>query len=538
MPQKLLNAETVELKYHIQLSKEVRESKVAGIKKIKIPVLPENLSIEAILPYLQYVLGEFQKNRRKIRKNWKVFENQHNILEKKRRYDDDSDVNNVVATPYLYEMVCFKSGYAFGNPKEYAQSTEEQTEALKFLNRYCKDANERSKDKNVAVYNYALGSGYYFIEPRKDNFDSEFESPYVIYDKSPETCAKVYSSYNGEPELFDVLFTDLSKFDENGGKQNVTILSIYLPDMYYEVEYNSDFQYPANFKELTEKRKARPIYKMLPLVEKYSNESRLGIIELCMSIQDAIDKLNSNQIDNVEDLVNELLVFMNTVLGKDQDEEAMFLKNAKRNGVIVLNDKNPDIKADVKTLSNKLDYNGIMAIINNLKRDMFDSCGVPIPSSDISSGGMNNGAAEKGNGYDNAYNRILDDYNSFEIADREVLKRKLFICKSFANSKLNDLFASDIDIKYNPNMSDNMLTKSQSYTNFVEHDVPPVLAIQWCRIQNDAITPANQIKKYKEELAAKNAELLAMQNQQNDINAGNSDNISASTLKNALSEKT
>lgn len=497
---------------------------MAGIKKIKIPVLPNKVTIDTILPYLGDVLAQFNENVTKIEHNWKIFENQHDISNKTRRYDDDSDINNICSTPYLYEMVTFKSGYAFGNPKEYAQSSDKQSNGLRYLNRYSRDANERSIDKNVAVYNYATGAGYYFIEPKSTDFDSEYESPYVIYDKMPNTCAKVYSSYNGESELFDILVTTVEKI-KDGKKNQVTTLSVYLPDTYCEFEYTPDMGVPYNFKEVPKTRKPRAVYKMLPLVEKYANESRIGIVEIGESLQNAIDKLNSNQIDNVEDLVNELLVFLNTVLGKDQDEEADFLKNAKKNGVIVLNDKNPDIKADVKTISTKLDYNGIISLINNMKRDLFDSCGVPIPSSEASSGGSNTGAVEKGNGYDNAYNRILDDYNSFEKADREVLKRKIFICKNFANSKVNDLYASDIDIKYNPNMSDNMLTKSQSYVNFVEHNVPPVLAIQWCRIANDANTPAQQINDYIEKQKANEEMDAEMQTVKNDISTSNSENI-------------
>ena len=466
---------------------------MAGIKKIKIPILPKDLTIEKIQPYLGDILAQFEANRTKIEHNWKVFENQHEIYNKTRRYDDDSDVNNICATPYLYEMVSFKSGYAFGNPKEYAQSAESQSKSLSYLNRYARDCNERSVDKNVAVYTYATGAGYYFIEPRSTEFDSEYESPYVIYEKMPSTCAKIYSSYNGEPELFDMLVTEVKKTD-NGKEKDVTTLSLYLPNTYVEFEYDSIAGSAYKFIEKEGSRVSRGVYKMLPLVEKYANENRIGIVEVGESLQNNINALNSHQVDNVEDLVNELLIFMNAVLGETPEDEADFLKTAKSNGVMCIFDKNSEIKADVKTITQKLDYNGIIAIINNMKRDLFDSCGVPIPSSDTSN--AKSGAVEKGNGYDNAYNRLLDDYNSFEKADREVLKRKIFIAKNFINSKINDLYASDIEIKYNPNMSDNMLTKSQSYVNFVEHNVPPVLAIQWCRIANDANTPARQIEEY------------------------------------------
>jgi SPP1 family phage portal protein len=495
---------------------------MAGIQKIKIPVKANELTIEKVEPYLPYILGVFNENKAKVDHFFDVLKNQHDILKKTRRYEDDSENNNQVVTPYLYEMVRFKTGYAFGNPKEYAQSEMAQTNGLKYINRYSKDSLERAKDKNVANSVYTAGNGYYFIEPKSADFDSESEAPYVIYDKTPDTCAKVYSSYNGEEELFDILVNSYEYKDGNYPKTK-TIISIYLPAMYYEYESSTDTN---SFQQVIEKTKPRAIYKMLPLVEKFANEERIGIVELGESLQNSIDRLHSDQLDNVDDLVNELLVFMNTVLGKDQDDEAEFLKNAKRNGVIVLNDKNPDIKADVKTITQKLDYNGIISIIETLKRDLFDSCGVPIPSSDTSNG-TKAGAVEKGNGYDNAYNRILDDYNSFEQADREVLKRKLFIAKSFANSKVDDLYASEIEIKYNPNMSDNMLTKSQSYVNFVEHGVPPVLAIQWCRISNDAITPAKQIEEYKAKLEeeAQNQTATEELQQQLGINTGNGGNI-------------
>lgn len=502
---------------------------MAGIEKIRIPLQSKNLTITAIEPYLSVILEKFNDNKRKIKDLWQIYENQHKIYQKTRRYDDDSDVNNIVATPYLWEMVNFKTGYEFGNAKEYAQTEESQTKSIKYLGRYAKDSNEKNIDKNVATYIHALGNGYTFIEPKSVLVDSEYESPYVLYDKKPDTCAKIYSSYNGEEELFDILVTTLEEVDGSFSKSK-TIISIYLPDFYYEYEFSESL---TNWKQ--KKSEIRTVYKLLPLTEKFANESRIGIVEIGSSLQDAIDNLNSNQLDNVEDLVNQLLIFKNAVLGKDEAEEAQTLRTAKKNGALCLFDKNPEVQSDVKTIDNKLDYNGIMSVIENLKRDLFDSCGVPIPSSNTANAKA--GAVEKGSGYDNAYNRALDDYNTFEKADRELLKKKLFICKNFANSKVNDLYASEIDIKYNPNMTDNMLTKSQSYVNFVTNGVPPELAIKWCRISHDAITDAMQIVEYQKKLEQKeeqklNKELEA-QNQQNvlrgtinnDIGSGDTENI-------------
>ena len=146
---------------------------MAGIEKIKIPVRKNELTLEAIKPYLPAVFEKFCDNQKKIRHFWEIYENKHEIYNKTRRYEDDSDINNKVATPHLWAIVNFKSGYALGNPKEYAQTEENQTDDIKYLNKYSKSANMRTIDKNVANWVYATGVGYYFIEPKSEIYDPE-----------------------------------------------------------------------------------------------------------------------------------------------------------------------------------------------------------------------------------------------------------------------------------------------------------------------------------------------------------------------------
>ena len=144
---------------------------MAGIEKIKIPVKKDELSIESIKPYLSDVYSKFCENQKHIRHFWNVYKNQHSIAKKTRAYSDVDSVNNKISTPHLWSMVNFKSGYALGNPKEYAQTEEKQTDDIKFLNKYAKSVNLRSLDKNVAIWVYATGVGYYFIEPKSENIN-------------------------------------------------------------------------------------------------------------------------------------------------------------------------------------------------------------------------------------------------------------------------------------------------------------------------------------------------------------------------------
>lgn len=473
---------------------------MAGIEKIKIPVRKSDLTLEAIKPYLPTVFEKFCDNQKKIQHYWEIFENKHAIEGKTRRYEDDSDINNRVSTPHLWAIVNFKSGYALGNPKEYAQTEEKQTDDIKYLNKYAKSVNLRAVDKNVAVWTYATGVGYYFTEPKSEKYDPETESPFNVWLRPSDTCTKVYSSYNGEEELFDMLVTSYKKI-KDGKEKEYILISLYLPNYYYEFECDNTIPNTPKFDQRVSETRARAIYKKLPLTEKFANESRIGVVEIGETLQNAIDTIYSNEVDNVQDLVNEMLIFRNCVLGNTPEEKSQNLRDAKRNGAMEIKDPNPDVEADVKTISTKLDHTDVLALMESIKNELYATCGVPIAISDTSNGGNKQGALQLGNGWENSYDRLLDEINSFLIADYQLLDKMLFICKKDPMSKLNELNASEVEIKYNPNMTDNMVSKSQAYQTFIQCGVPSDLAIAWCRLSNDPVTASRRIEEYREKLA-------------------------------------
>lgn len=501
---------------------------MAGIEKIKIPVRKNELTIEAIEPYLPTVFEKFCENQKKIQHFWEIYENKHEIYNKKRRYEDDSDINNKVSTPHLWAIVNFKSGYALGNPKEYAQTEEKQTDDIKYLNKYTKSVNLRTIDKNVAIWTYATGVGYYFTEPKSESYDSEVEAPFNVWLRPSDTCCKVYSSYNGEEELFDMLVTSYTKI-KDGKEKEFILISLYLPDFYYEFECDNTIPNTPKFDIRPDKTQTRPIYKKLPLTEKFANESRIGVVEIGETLQNAIDTIYSNEVDNVQDLVNEMLVFRNCILGTTAEEKAQNLRDAKRGGALEIKDPNPDVEADVKTISTKLDHTDILSLMESIKNELYATCGVPIAVSDTSNGGNKQGALQLGNGWENSHDRFLDEINSFLIADYELLYKMLFICKKDPNSKLNELNASEVEIKYNPNMTDNMVSKSQAYQTFIQCGVPSDLAIAWCRLSNDPVTASRRIEQYREKLAQEKEVI----NKNVDNSGGNVDNSTNNGTNNA-----
>jgi SPP1 family phage portal protein len=464
-----------------------------GIPQIKIPIRQSELTIEAVEPYLNSIFAQFSKNAVAIAKDYDTYCLNHPILDKIRPHGD-TDVNNVVLVPDLKAMVDWKTGYTFGNPIKYAQSKTIETDDINYLNKYTRSVCQRAVDKEVGKWAYATGVGYYFIEPRSDNFEVENEAPYVVYHKRSDTCAKIYSSFGKNEPLFDIIYTTYKQI-VGGLNKTVRVLDIYFTDNLYT------YQKEVGGLWVRHNTQSRGISKPLPLVEKRFNTDGIGIVAMGETLQNSVDKLLSNGLDNVEDIVNEIFVYKNVNLGKTPEEQALNHQKMKKSGAVVLNGGNKDAPADLDTISTKLSLSEVRELFAIIDAKFHSSLGVPMEMSSTNSGGTTKSGSEVANGYDNAYNRALDDINTFITADTELLNKIMWICKNTKGNKINNLEASDIEIKYSLNLTDNILTKTQSYVNLVQSNVPPAIALRLCKLSNDPEAEGKIIEEYAEKKA-------------------------------------
>jgi hypothetical protein len=154
----------------------------------------------------------------------------------------------------------------------------------------------------------------------------------------------------------------------------------------------------------------------------------------------------------------------------------------------------------------------LYSIINE---KFHSALGIPMAMSSTNSGGTTKSGSEVANGYDNAYNRALDDINTFIKADTELLQKIMWICQNTPDNKIDNLSPSDIEIKYSLNLTDNILTKTQSYVNLVQTGVPPTIALRLCKLSNDPEAEGKLIDDYIAERDAKAAEMQAAQQPNN-----------------------
>lgn len=496
-----------------------------GLTKLEIPLKKEELSLDNIVEYLPSVVNAFIDNANKVYANYEIYKGAHKVLGKERPYGDDSHINNRVVDQYLWEMVNFKCGYIYGNPLEFAEKGTEKTDEMKAFNNYLVESDFRGKMDSVAEWVYATGVGYLFVEPQKG------EVPFKTIFLSSDRAAKVYSSYlDGEP-LFDLIVTPIKK-QIDSDFVDYYILSIYTDDRYYEFEYNIGL---AQANPQPTAGGDRVGNKPLPLIEFYAYRDKIGIVESCVAVQDALDSLDSASVDNIEDFVNQMLIILNASLGETADDQSTNFKLAKQNGVMVLFDPNKDQKADVKTITLQLNNSDVNALKNQLKADMFGAWGVPLAGSSISSGNVTQGGAEASNGWENAYNVALKENNNMSGGINEFVRKVLWICSATPDDPIKTLKLTDFDIKFNIARSNNLQVKTQSFSNLVEHNVPSDIAWATCELSGDPVAIGKKIEEYAAEKAK-----LAVQTAQAQMgnNSKNADTITGDSEVDGKTQKT
>lgn len=461
---------------------------VQGIEKIKIPVRPSDVNFGVIERYLPKIFEQFKTRRQKIRYDYDFYRLDHPILNKSRVFKD-SVINNKIVVPSVKGLVDWKVGYVLGNPITYAQSKVEETNDIEYLNKYDRDVSKASIDVKVFTWVVATGVGYYFVEPKSVKFDSNNEAPYNLYHIESDRCAKVYSSYLGEDALFDIIYTTHKKVD-NDREFTFDVLDVYLHDKvltYEKANELTDFKFKYS--------QSRGLSKPLPLVEKRADEAGIGIVALCRSMQNAIDRILSNGLDNIEEVVNQIFVYKNVNLGDTPEKMAENHTNMVSNGAIVVNDSSPDIKAQVDTIKPEINVSQFMEIYNVINKALHDTAGVPMEQSDTNSGGTTKSGSEVANGYENAFNRAMKEKNLLLEADNELLKKVFWICQNGVGSKLDNISPSDVEIKYNFNITDNILIKTQSFGTLINF-MPPDMALRICRLSNDPEREGKRIADY------------------------------------------
>ena len=238
------------------------------------------------------------------------------------------DINNKIVVNHAYEIVTFKTSYLIGDPVQYVGHSEKvDSAAISKLNDFMYSENKAKKDEEIIEWNTICGTAYRFV--KADKPAEVDDAPFEIFTLDPRNTFIVYSSAIGNKPLLGVNYVV-----DNLGIKHFTAYS----DKYV-------FKFPSEDIIAVDpsgvKVASNPL-GTIPIFEYPANNARLGAFEIVLPLLDAINRLESNRLDGVEQQIQSFLKFVNCDVDKDD------LDNLAEYGAIKLKSVDSSLAADVE----------------------------------------------------------------------------------------------------------------------------------------------------------------------------------------------
>ena len=466
------------------------ENYYRGRQKIEIPA--NEINSENIKEFLPTIMSTFCSNKLQIDYLVSYLEGIQDIYEKTKEVRET--INNKKVENHAFEIVEFLKGYLVGNPIQYSQRiTTALVDDITYLNTYMVEQEKAKKDTQMIEWIATCGKGLYLTLPNPDEVENiEKEAPFKEYLIDPREGDVIYSSTLNKEKIGCFVVTEIPK-TEKGERYLITI---YGKGKKFEIYSKGEI--PNKNMRIEEKEFILPY---VPMTEYYFFESRMGLIEIVKDSLDLLNLINSNEMDDIEQFVNNIMVLIN------QDIKPEDVKLLRENKLLKLKSMNPQMAADVKFLQQSLQHGDIDVFYNRVYEKMMGIVAIPRSGDVATSGGDTGQARLLGTGWTLADQRAMTYQNMLASAERENLKNVLWICRVTDKCPIKNIYPSEIDVKFNINRSDNMLVKAQTMSYLKQLELPTSIIAEKSQFFNDPLEVSKewdkQIEKNKKEIEQK-----------------------------------
>lgn len=411
------------------------------------------------------------------------------------------DIKNFVLRNVAYEIVEFKKGYNFGNGVQYIKRSKcidnlenVQDNAITALNELMLTLDKETQDLELGESILISGIGHRFVKAVKVN--DVKDAPFDFSTLDSTKTFVVYNSGIGEKPLMSVNIS----VDEKGNN----FYFIYTPTSIYQTYNDGSF-----------KKESNPL-GMIPVVEYDLNPSRIGAFETVITQLNAINTIESNRVDAIEQIVQSILVFENC------DIDDITFEDLKKDLAIKVRG-DAGTPARIYYVNSDLNQDQTQTALNDMYTSILTVCCVP--DRNASAGGNTGAALQVAEGWASAESRAKSDMIMFKKPEREFLRIVMSIINaSTLEYPCKNLCIGDIDIKADREKNQNLLVKTQGLLNLLEAGVEPSIACANVGLFNDpqlvADSSPNMSKwaEQKERNDISNANTMNTQNNPNNAN--------------------
>lgn len=410
----------------------------------------DKITADNVVKVIGECIGTFYYNKSVIRYLWNYYKGDQPILYRQKVTNED--ITNRIVENHAYEIVQFKVGQTYGEPIQFISRKDDEAinKAVDMLNDFMADANKQEKDIKAGEWQSATGTSFKAIIPKKG------EIPFIITAPTPLNTFMIYNENTEEP----VLAVQELK-DEDG--------------RWYKLAFSDTTSYKIQDGKLIESK--LHTYGGIPIIEFPNNHERISDIELVIGMLDAINNMQSNRMDGVEQFVQYWIKFVNC-----QIDEAEFEK-MKKSHALTVKSNNGDNKSDVDIMTQELNQTQCQVAKEDLLDNVQAILAIPNRESQ-NSGGDTQGAVSLRAGWDFSKARAKQKDPIVKSAE----KRLAMVALSVLRISGNDLKLSkrDFDVQISHSPLDNLYTKTQALAQMLQSGVNPRVAVATCGLWGDA----------------------------------------------------
>lgn len=377
------------------------------------------------------------------------------------------EVNNKIVMNLAYELVERKTAEICAEPIQYVlRGTDNaKSEQITELNVTMDSESKQEVDIDICRWRSICGTAYRFIG--NDEADGLLdESDFALFSENPIYTFVVYFS-NGRPA-----FSCQIREGENGE----TIYFCYTKSEWFEI-VNSEI-----------KENGINGNGAIPVIEYPNNARRISDIEITLPLTDAINTLQSDRINGVEQFVSAWVKFINCEIDKET-----FHAMRQEGALVVKSNNGAENKADVDVMTNELNQTEGQVVFDDLFEKFLSIQG--LANRQGNTGGDTQGAVNLRNGHYDAGLRTAINEPILKKSERmslRIILNRLRIKRGFT------LMPSDIEIHINHNKLDNMLVKAEVLQILLNSGVYYKRAIKTVDMFSDPEQVAAESKKRME----------------------------------------
>ncbi len=409
----------------------------------------DKITPDNVVKVIGSTIGIFNWNRTIIKYLWDYYKGDQPVLYRQKL--TNADITNKIVENHAYEIVQFKVGQTYGEPVQFIsrKNDENINKAVDILNDFMSDANKQEKDIKAGEWQSATGTSFKAAQPKAGKIPIRIVAPtpmntYVIYNENTEEpILAVQELKDADGKRYKMAFSDTMSFIVVDSKVISTKLHT---------------------------------YGEVPIVEFPNNHERISDIELVSGMLDAINNMQSNRMDGVEQFVQYWVKFVNCEI----DEENF--KKMKESHALVVKSINKDNKSDVDIMTQELNQSQCQVAKDDLWNNTLSI--LAIPNKQGNTGGDTQGAVELRNGWDFSKTRAKLKDPLVKTSEKRLATVTLNILR-LAGIDLK-LSVTDFDVQINHSPQDNMYTKAQTLVVLLQAGIHPLVAIKTVGLWGDA----------------------------------------------------